>query len=1002
MRKDLFRNKNVQTGVIAGVFLVVAALVVIIARKVGNFENSAVVGALNIQSMLFPLLLGILLAGLTAYWLYVHLGKREDPMKNESPWTVPITAGLLSLICMIIAYICLGVWPIGDKSVMIVDMHAQYAPLLSQLRDMILSGDSPAYSFEVGMGASFLPLFAYYLASPFNWLLLLFPIKYITEGILIITLLKNAMMGALFAGYLQYTYRKRTIAIPLMAVSYVMMMYMMAYNWNLMWLDGVMILPLILLGFERMMREGKYLTYILALAYGLFTNYYIGFMLCVFMVLYYLVYLLREKRTLQQNVSATVKFTIGSLLGGGISMCLLLPTIMSLSATSASDLNILPEIGANFDTLSLFGQHLFGNQPTIRSGNLPNIYCGLLTLFLLPIFVTSQKISLRRRLAYVGLLGIMALSLTINQWDLIWHGMHTPNDLPYRFSFLYSLVLLIIGYETLLNLKHITRKQIAGSLGVIALGIVLFDQFSRTEEESASFATIYISLGLVCLYALILLLASCKKLRAVSTYCLLLVVVVAELTVHGGVAQKMLNANEYYTRHEDYTYNDVTDATGAAVDTMKGLGEGFYRVEVLPRRTCVDTALFDYSGLTVFASSGSQNTAKLMHDLGYASNAINSYLYNTFTAPTDSLFGVRYVALTSHLVGHKQLIEVDQVSVGDTTYYIYENPYALPIAYRVDEDALNWNAYSYNPIESINSLYTSMTGIEDSVYEMFSIDPADEDDENAVTHGTSAFTIKSAGGSTSATFNVTIPRSGQIIVYVDCRAAETISVTAGENTFSVTPWEPYIIDASVLEEGDQVTATITTEQSCTGNVYVAALNEDVFTETITALSSSGMLVTDHSPTSISGTAIVNEFGIMMSSIPYDKGWKVTVDGEAVETFPVMGEGFLGFYVDEGMHEIAYSFSPSGLVPGLIISFISIVWTALLVIATTPKKKKPVKTADPASQPMQEITVTYQLSDISAEIIRDESWDNGTTVPNEGTKPDEPTPSDSQSEPPIQE
>lgn len=1007
MRKRLLDNKTFQTCLLSGIFLAVAALVIIIARKVGNFEQSNVVGSINIQSMLFPLLLGILLAGLTVYWLYIHFGKREDPMKTDSPWTVPVTAGMLSLICMIIVYICLGVWPIGEKSVMIIDMHAQYAPLLAQLRDMILSGDNPFYSFEVGMGASFLPMFAYYLASPFNLLLLLFPVKYITEGILLITLLKNALMGGLFAAYLQYTYRKRTMAIPIVSVMYVLMMYVMAYNWNLMWLDGVMILPLILLGFERMMQESKYLTYILALAYGLFANYYIGFMLCVFLVLYYVVYLLREKRTWRQNANVTVRFALGSLLGGGLSMVLLIPTVMSLSATSAGNLNVMPDIAANFDFFSLFGQHLFGLEPTIRSGNLPNVYCGILTLLLLPIFMTCKKIPLRRRLAYVGLLGIMALSLMINQWDLFWHGMHTPNDLPYRFSFLYSLVLLVIAYETLLQLKHITLRQIGGAVGAIAIGIVLFDQFSRLNDETVSFSTIYISLALALVYALILAVAACKKMQKAATYCLLLVVVVAELTVHGGVAQKLLNSNEYYTRHEDYTDNDITDATAAAVDTMKGIGEGFYRVEVLPRRTCVDTALFDYSGLTVFASSGSENTAKLMHDIGYASNAINSYLYQSFTAPTDSLFGVRYVALTSHLTGHDQLVEVDQVTVGDTSYYIYENPYALPVAYRVNTDIMEWNAYSYNPIDSINSLYTSMTGIEDPVYEVFPLDPSADNDPTAITNGSTSFTVKSLdGASTSGTFNVTLPKSGRIIIYIDCRAAESISVHAGVNTFSVTPYEPFIIDASVMEEGEQVNVTINADQTCTGNVYVAMMDESVLEESITALSGSGLLVTDHSSTSLSGTVIAEEYGVMMTAIPYDKGWTVTVDGEEVETFPVMGEGFIGFFVDAGMHEIEYSFSPAGLVPGLIISGLSLVWTVLLVIATTPKKKKPVKEiVEAPTQPMQEITVTYQLSNISAEIIRDDSWNEGDTVPNaptgaptpEETAEDEPQ----ESEPPIQ-
>ena len=105
---------------------------------------------------------------------------------------------------MTLAYAYLGVWPLGERSVMTVDMHHQYAPLLAQLRDMIINGGSPFYTFEVGLGASFIPLFGYYLASPFNLLLVLFPKSMLNEGILVITLLKNAITAGLFALCVQY------------------------------------------------------------------------------------------------------------------------------------------------------------------------------------------------------------------------------------------------------------------------------------------------------------------------------------------------------------------------------------------------------------------------------------------------------------------------------------------------------------------------------------------------------------------------------------------------------------------------------------------------------------------------------------------------------------------------------------------------------------------------------------------------------------------------------
>lgn len=139
-------------------------------------------------------------------------------------------------------------------------------------------------------------------------------------------------------------------------------------------------------------------------------------------------------------------------------MALLIPVYLGLQKTSAAGAS-LPELKANFPFFDLLGQHLFETTPTIRSGNLPNVYCGLLPVLLVPLFATTKAIPLRRRLSYLGLLGVMAFSFTLNQWDLIWHGLHSPNDLPYRFSFLYSFVLLLIAYEMLLHLKEAVAQN---------------------------------------------------------------------------------------------------------------------------------------------------------------------------------------------------------------------------------------------------------------------------------------------------------------------------------------------------------------------------------------------------------------------------------------------------------------------------------------------------------------------------------------------------------------
>ena len=188
----------------------------------------------ELQKLVYPLGMALVLASLAVVWLWMQTADNArhstlSPFMKR--WSYPIISFVLGLFCMVLAYSYLGMWPIGERSAMTVDMHHQYAPLLADLRNDLLSGDfNLFYSFNVGLGTGYLPLFGYYLASPFNLLLTLFPEHLLTEGILVITLLKNALSAAFFAACIQYVYKKRNAAIPAMAIMYSLMMYLLAYS----------------------------------------------------------------------------------------------------------------------------------------------------------------------------------------------------------------------------------------------------------------------------------------------------------------------------------------------------------------------------------------------------------------------------------------------------------------------------------------------------------------------------------------------------------------------------------------------------------------------------------------------------------------------------------------------------------------------------------------------------------------------------------------------------
>ena len=947
MKQKLSAYDKSRWGIL-GVIGVLFALLIFLALSglLGGKSLTGIAENMKLQNWTFCMGMGVLVAVLVVVWLNEFMrDSREKPLQHGR-WYFPLVSGALALSGMCLAYTLLGMWPIGDKTGMIVDMHHQYAPLLAKLRDMLLHGGNPFYTFEAGLGVNFLSMFGYYLASPFNVLLVLFPENLLTEGILVITLLKNALSAFFFAMCVQYVYKRQDFCVPMVSVMYALMTYMLAYSWNIMWLDVVMTLPLVVLGFERLMRTGRFLGYVLPLAYALYANYYIGFMLCLFMVLYYVVFALRSRRTPAEQLRGFRRFAVGSALGGGLVMFLLIPVYLALQHTSAAG-GGLPELASNFDMFELLGRHLYNTTPTIRSGNLPNIYCGVLTVLLLPLFATMKQIPLRRRLCYLALVGVLALSFVLNWPNLIWHGLHAPNDLPYRFSFLYSFTLLLIAYETLMHLREVSSKQAALSfLGLVAY-LMLEEHFG---EEAYDFKSIYYTLFFAAVYTLVILLVSRKRVRMRVAYSFLLLAVTLEMVTNAGGTLRVLDANEHYTKHVNYVDNDTTEAVRQAVDQAQEIGDAamggeFYRMEFFPRRTFVDPAMFGYRGITLFSSSNYYTTTRLMGSLGYPINGVNSHYYKGFMPVIDSLLGIRYV-ISNTTLDARQLTQVGQAGSGANQYTIYENADALPVGYVVDPGVKSWEFSYYDPIVTQNTLLARMTGREElSLYTIHPMTASGSSGVQGNVNGSnsSSFSMNPGGKSGTAAFTTTLTSGGQTFIYVDCRAAKTITAKlsgSASGSWTLSAREPYFQYAGELQVGDTVTVDVTAESAVSGNIYVVTLNEEVYRQVMDTLRAGGMKVTDYSDSHIQGT-VSSQGGTLFTTIPYDTGWTVKVDGKKVETYGV-ADALLAFDVEAGEHTVEQSYTPGGLWAGIAISGVCLILVILIALITRKKLKAPEK------------------------------------------------------------
>ena len=843
-------------------------------------------------------------------------------------------SALLSFCAIAICYTALGVYPFGEESVMIIDMHHQYSAFFSLMREKFYTFGSLTYSDNVGMGSGFLPLIAYYLCSPYNIIALIFPRENLTEAIALIEVLKITTAGATFAIFCRGVFKKDDYGTVAVSVAYALNAYFIAYSWDVMWLDCLVLLPLIVYGLEKVMNGESPLLYCISLGVAITTNYYIGYMICLFLVLWYAMRMFENNRRylgktpdkkLLAYLKNFIRFVWTSAVGGLLSMWILVPTAISLRETSGAEDQFARAVTSNFDFWDIFSRMLYGNTPTERGDNLPNVYCSVMALLLIAIFLTCRKIRLRTRVCFGGLLGLLVVLMANNWTNFAFHGFHFPNDLPYRNSFLVCFMMLTIAVQALDKIESISREGMFKAFALLAFMIIVEQKFGGNSK----YEMIWFSLAIAGIYAVVFGAFPVGKYAAKGTaLTVALALCFFEVSANSVDMIKQLNENEVFTDRADFV--EDYEINKAAVALTGKYNKDGSRMEILPRKTCNDNALYGYPGLTVFASSNPKATTTLMGKLGFAINGVNSYIYNSFVPLVDSVLDVKYIVFNHELRNHAQLSYVDQLSDSTGEYrFIYQNTLALSRGFTVDNDIVYWstnNKERYeNPFEVQNKLVEyAVNGA--PVYRMLT--PEVESTEGMNVEITeSYFFAESQGSSGSFTALHTIARKAQCYIYVDCRAASSINVQVGSSNWSVTPYEPYIIDMGRLSEGTEVRVSVDADATCSGNIFIAEMDNEALNAAISALGQNQWNITECRDGRFKGSIAAQEDCVMFTSIPYSDGWTATVDGKRADSVCI-GDALLGITLTPGEHTVELNYHTSGFPLGVILTLAGILLLVL--------------------------------------------------------------------------
>lgn len=815
--------------------------------------------------------------------------KFKNFIKNIHP--MYYVSAMLPLVIMIAIFAVREIYPFGHNCYLRSDMYHQYCPFFAELWYKMRTGGSLFYTWDVGLGSNFLALYGYYLSSPLNWFIVLFPKNTMIELMNIIILIKLSLSSITVTYYLSKRFNRKSLTLSLFGLFYALGGYTAAFSWNLMWFDCFFLLPLILLGLERLVFEDKGILYTITLGLAILSNYYIAIMICIALVFYFIALLIimpvPEKKS--AYLLKIGYFTIFSLLAGGLSAVILLPEIYALGLTASSAISFPKTLTQYFSVLTVITRQLANTEVSIGLDHMPNIFCSVAVFLLYPLYIFNKKVPAREKAAKTVLLLIFILAFSLNIPNFIWHGFHYPNSLPARQSFIYMFILLTMCFDGFKDMDEITPSMITKSLGISLIYLLYLDHL----EEGPDFKLLGINALFLALYAMIAIIYKKTKCKKYIVIFLLFCVASIECTMN-------MEKTGYSTTGRDYYFKDYDEVALLTENVMKD-DPSFYRIaKAFGYRSKDDAAWHNFPNGSAFTSTAYAGITDLYGQLGLE-HSMNAYADHGATAMVYSMLDIKYILSNKALLNDPLLSLVDQSG----EEYLYKCDYTLPLGYMVRSDINEaWDRKSTNPFTVQNNFAYNTT----EIFNMFESVPHTDDDSNGI--------------------SITPKETAHIYVYVSNKSVNSCVVNKdGKDETYRGINHGRIIDLGVCAADQTVTIKDENSQySLSPQCY--KINEDKFRHFFSALNEQGLDITKHTDTKIVGTITVTTEGIMMTSIPYDPSWSAYVDGKKVELVEV-AEALLGIELTTGTHDIVLKYRPRGLILGLLISLTCV---ALLVVA----------------------------------------------------------------------
>jgi uncharacterized membrane protein YfhO len=621
-----------------------------------------------------------------------------------------------------------------------------------------------------------------------------------------------------------------------------------------MWLDGVILLPLVLLGAEKILRGEKPYLFVVMLVVLCVSNYYIAYMVCVFCAIFIMYRYVTVKIDKGESVKLADffkvlgKFAGYALLSIGMSLWLVLPSFMDLSAGKLDYQGYSSDTLVNFPFKDYLLSFLPGTYTSITNGGLPVLYCGAVTGILCAAFFIANAVSVKKKLLTLAMFVFLLCSFYFTKLDTAWHAFQSPNWFPYRYAFVFQFFTVYTAAEFFGLVEPKIKSRL---LSVVFSAMLLFVCFDGYNNAAA-------------------------------------------------LITGLDNQFRYRLASE---YKAFREENAPLIEYLRQEDDSFHRIEKTYSYNLNDSLGMGYKGVTHYSSNFNAKLMEFNRSLGLAQNWIwNGYAGST--PLTDSLYDIKYILSKSAMPNDYNRVVFSGEAV------VYGNPYDLPIAFFSGGPINHIDLNGYDYFRNQNNLINALCG-----YDAGCFVPVKYLDVTIPESGMTEFSFTAENDYPIYLSFPAWNNSGGAL-YINGRYASNY-FTGDDN---------HIHYAGQFDPGAEIIIGFDTDVTELGllGAYIYYLDMDKLDQATDRLKKGGLYNITYRRSHIEAQVDAPTDGVMFTSIPYDKGFMLKVDGKKA-VYGSLNDTFLIFNIDKGSHTVEISFIPQGFIVGLCLSVFSLLF-----------------------------------------------------------------------------